>query len=155
MLREYSPSATHRGALRIGVTVACLFLLVACAGRVTPYSPGPDPLVQAYLERALVAERIAYKRGYTGEYLAMNPSKQSRLQALGEEARSVPMVRERIAPVGSCATDRLRAYLKSADALFVITALSEGSELQISDANYRALDVAARYQQFVSECDAS
>ncbi|MCB1844035.1 MAG: hypothetical protein KDI09_13820 [Halioglobus sp.] len=154
MPREYSPWAAYRGALRAGVAGACLFLLVACAGRATPYSPGPDPLVQAYLERALVAERIAYKRGYTGEYLAMNPSKQSRLEALGEEARAVPMVRERIAPVDTCATDRLRAYLKSADALFVITALPEGGELQMSEASYRALDVAARYQGFVSECGA-
>lgn len=154
MLREYSPSAAYRGALRAGVAGACLLLLVACAGRATPYSPGPDPLVQAYLERALVAERIAYKRGYTGDYLAMNPSKQARLEALGEEARAVPMVRERIAPVESCATGKLRAYLKSTDALFVITALPEASELQMSEANYRALGVAARYQGFVGECDA-
>tara|TARA_R110000823_G_scaffold132777_5_gene261242 strand:+ start:44484 stop:44957 length:474 start_codon:yes stop_codon:yes gene_type:complete len=149
--REHSLNP-HVSKGRLCIALALSVLLSACAGRVAPYSPGNDLLVQASLERALNAERIAYKRNYQGEYLALDESKQSRLVQLGTQAKKLQTMRETLPLSSACANSKMRAYLRSSGAIYVVSDSPDGSVLQMTAADFARLNVAERYRDFERDC---
>jgi len=153
VFRRAHESNTRTATGLLGIGLGLSVLLSACAGRVMPYSPGADLLVQAALERALISERIAYKRNLEGEYLALNAADQSRLVALGEEAQKLEAGRETLSLSSDCATDRVRAYLRRSGAIFAVDDSPGGSVLLMTAGDFAALEVAERYREFVSACD--
>lgn len=130
--------------------LALCALLAACS--TAPFRTDDDPLVQAHLERLLNEERIAYKRTYDGQYMALNAEQQSRLRQLGKSARRLDAERRSLVLDDSCAASKLRSLLRSADALYAVDREMDGTYLQMRDSDFRELDIAAQYETFRREC---
>lgn len=129
--------------------------LTACGGTSQPFRTEGDPLVQAHLERLLNAERIAYKRTYNGEYLALNASQQGRLQELGEEARRLDADRRSLLLGDRCAAAKLKSLLRENDALYGLDREIDGTYLRMRESDFRTLDIDSRYETFLRQCNSA
>jgi len=134
---------------------AALSLLVsACAGNPNfSYSPGDDPLVNAYFESYLYRNEVAYVRQRNGDYATLRISEQSKMVQLGEEARKIEPGRGTIEVDSPCVQEKLSKQLRSAGVIYAQVKEPGKTYLVMTKSDFDAQSVPSHFAEYVVQCE--
>ena len=141
--------------------IMCSFL-VACANpfgdkdfyerEFEAYLPSEDPLVLAHFERALNDNNIAYRRDAEGRFSVIDHRQDGDMDDVVDEFTGKVIPKHVMDVQRGCAAQSLQSFLRRERIVFVWVGVESGIQLQLSESDYIAHEIAERWADIQASC---